>query len=245
MDISVVIPAYNEEKNITATLADVVSYLQRKFDSSWEVLIVDDGSLDETYRMAGSYIAAAGNASGNIKLLKNDKNTGKGSAVRKGMIAAKGEIRLFMDADNATRISEVEKFLPLFRQGADIVIGSRKIRGSLIVEKQPLIRRLGSLAYHLIVKFVLGTNASDYNCGFKALKGSVAEKIFSVALADGWEFDAEILFIAKKKGYSIKEAPVIWEHKDTSKVRAASAGISSLKGVLKIKRNDIAGKYNN
>ncbi len=241
--ISVIIPAYNEEKNITNTLQEVAGYLTGKFGKDWEAIVVDDGSSDATYRLAEECIRTLKEANANLRLLKNEKNAGKGSAVRKGMLAAQGDIRLFMDADNATRIEELEKLLPPFSEEADIVIGSRKIKGALIVEKQPFIRRFASRVYHWIVKLLLGTSVSDYNCGFKALKGGVARDLFSIGQANGWEFDAELLFLAKKKGYRVREVPVIWQHKGTSKVQTAHATISSLKGIFSIKKNELEGKY--
>lgn len=243
MKLSVIVPAYNEEKNIAATLNNVIGYLDERFAGDWELIIVDDGSRDATYTVAQGLIKSLPEYSGRFRLLKNEVNTGKGSAVRKGMLAAKGDMRLFMDADNATRIVEFDKFIPKFDEGFDIVVGSRKLKDSRIVEKQPFIRRFASRVYYWIVRITLGTNVSDYNCGFKALKGSVAHALFGVAKANGWEFDAEMLFLGKKKGYSLTEVPVVWEHKDTSKVRAARATISSLKGIFSIKKNESEGKY--
>jgi dolichyl-phosphate beta-glucosyltransferase len=168
---------------------------------------------------------------------------GKGAAVRKGMLKAQGNIRLFMDADNSTNIRELEKALILLNKDCDIVISSRKLKDSSIIKKQPFIRRVMSKIHHLIVNFILGTRVSDYNCGFKVFKKDASEKLFSLQKINRWVFDAEVLFLAKKYGYLVKEIPIRWEYKDTSKVKPLQATVSSLKEILKIKINALKGKY--
>jgi dolichyl-phosphate beta-glucosyltransferase len=261
MKISVIIPAYNEEKNIISTLEEVVGYLKNKFANDWEVIVVDDGSSDNTYGLVREWIEKRGLRDsginglmdlrikelkdyGNVRLLKNEKNMGKGASVRRGMLEAKGDIRFFMDADNSTNIRELDKALPLLNEGVDIVISSRKLKDSLITRKQPFLRQFMSRVHHWIVNLLLGTRVSDYNCGFKVFKADVAEKLFSLQRINRWVFDAEILFIGKRKGYIVKEIPVTWEHKSTSKVRPLYDMISSLRGIFEIKINDFQGKYN-
>ena len=242
--ISVIIPAYNEEKNIIATLKVTIEYLVNKFKKDWELIVVDDGSADGTYALTGNFINASPEIRDNLKLLKNERNLGKGAAVRKGMIAAEGAIRLFMDADNSTNMREFDRIAPYFDDSScNIVIGSRKLKSSRIIRKQPLVRRFMSLVHTLIIRLVLGVDISDINCGFKAFKADVAKKIFSSQKIDGWVFDAEILFLAGKFGYALKEVPVEWEHKDTSKVRPLGAALSSLKGIWEVKKNDLQGRY--
>ncbi len=242
--ISVIIPAYNEEKNIIATLKVTIEYLVNKFKKDWELIVVDDGSSDRTYLLSGDFIDASPEMRDNLKLLKNETNLGKGAAVRKGMMAAQGAIQLFMDADNSTNIEELAKVLPCFDdKSCDIVIGSRKLKSSRIIRKQPLVRRFMSLAHTLIICLALGVDVSDINCGFKAFKADVAKKIFSLQKIDGWVFDAETLFLAGKLGYILKEVPIEWEHKDTSKVRPLRAALSSLKGIWEVKKNDLKGRY--
>jgi dolichyl-phosphate beta-glucosyltransferase len=242
MEISVVIPAYNEAQNITATLSEVVDYLAKRFNQ-WEVIVVDDGSKDATCRLVETFAKNAGSKNYQVQLLKNERNLGKGAAVRKGMLFAKGKLRLFMDADNATKIDELDNFLPFFAERIDIAIGSRKLKDSLVIEGQPFMRRLASFVYHWLVKLILGTEVSDYNCGFKAFRGKVAERIFSLQRTERWEFDAEISFLAKQMGYAVQEIPIAWQHKATSKVRAGHAALTSLLGIFKIRMYHLRGLY--
>ena len=241
---SVIIPAYNEEKNIIATLKVTIEYLVNKFKKDWELIVVDDGSADRTYTLVDDFINTPPEIRDNLKLLKNETNLGKGAAVRKGVMAARGAVQLFMDADNSTHIGELAKVLPCFDdKSCDIVIGSRKLKSSHIIRKQPFVRRFMSFVHALIIRVVLGVDASDINCGFKAFKADVAKKIFSLQKIDGWVFDAEILFLAEKLGYNLKEVPVEWEHKDTSKVLPITAALSSLRGIWEVKKNDLQRRY--
>jgi dolichyl-phosphate beta-glucosyltransferase len=244
MELSVVIPAYNEEKNIASTLREVTGYLTVALPpDKWEIIVVDDGSADATNVLTKEFISRYPE-NYNIRLLKNEINSGKGAAVRKGMLSAKGETRLFMDADNATRIPELEKMLPFAKSGYGIVIGSRKLKGSSIREKQPFLRRLFGQAHHLMVELVLGLKMSDFNCGFKCFNAAAADIIFKKQRFNGWVFDAEILFIAKHNNIKVKEVPIEWEHKATSKVRILRDTINSLKGILIIRLNHLRGFYN-
>lgn len=245
--ISVVIPAYNEEANICSTLKDVIGYLCQTFKDAWEIIVVDDGSTDRTAALVEEFIEMhkdeAEDGAERISLLKNVQNTGKGASVRKGMFAAEGEIRLFMDADNSTNIRELSKMLPLFNEGCDIVIASRKLETSIISRPQPLFRRFMSSIHHAMVGVILGTRVSDYNCGFKAFRASVAQSLFSRQRVNRWVFDAEIIFLAKKYGFRIGEIAVTWHHKDTSKVRAIKDSSESFMKVLSIRLNDWRGRY--
>lgn len=243
MEISVIIPSYNEEKNIMDTLNDVAGYLSKKFPDSWEIVVVDDGSVDSTYKLAKDFMGAQSRYKDRIRLLQNEKNSGKGAAVRKGMLAAKGKMLLFMDADSATKITEFDKMLPAFSSGYDFMVGSRHLEGAFIKEKQPLLRRLFGKVHHYIVGAVLGISASDYNCGFKSFSARVAKTLFSKQRIDGWVFDAEVLFLARKNNIKIKEIPVEWEHKSTSKVRILRDTIKSLMGIIEIRLNDMKGYY--
>lgn len=243
MEISVIIPAYNEEKNIVNTLKEVVPYLSGRFKDGWEIVVVDDGSVDSTIKLIEEFVKIDPLAVSRVRLLKNIKNSGKGSAVRKGMLAAEGKMRLFMDADNATRISEFDKMIPILKSGGDFIIGSRWTKGAQIKERQPLLRRLFGKVHHIIVGAILGIKASDYNCGFKSFSAPAAQTLFSKQKIDGWVFDAEVLFLARKNGIKIQEIPVEWEHKSTSKVKILRDTINSLKGILTIKLNDMKGLY--
>lgn len=246
MRISVIIPAYNEERNIISTLEEVENYLKKKFTDDWEIIVVDDGSRDKTAGLIERFIEERKKIKPGvcIHLLRNEKNRGKGASVRKGIFFAQGEIRLFMDADNSTRIREIEKFLPFLERGVDIIISSRKLKNSVIIKHQPFLRRFMSRIHGIIVSLLLGIKVSDYNCGFKVFKDKAAKELFSVQNINRWVFDAEILFLAKKYGFTVKEVPIIWEHKDTSKVKPFQATINSLREICRIKINELMGRYN-
>jgi len=241
-NISVVIPAYNEEVNILSTLEEVVSYLKSKFRENWEVIVVDDGSRDNTANLVVSYIHKH-NLDANVKLLKNNTNKGKGFSVKRGMLEAKGILRLFMDADNSTKIRELDKMLSLIDRGYDIIVASRRLPQSTIYHDQPFLRRFIGKVYHILVSLLLGLNLSDYSCGFKLFKREAADFIFSRQLIEGWIFDAEVLFIGNKANFLIKDVPVGWIHKDTTKVRPFKDALKSVFDILKIKLNHLSGKY--
>lgn len=236
--LTIIIPAYNEEANIKNTLIEIAEYLKNK-GLSYEMIVVDDGSADKTAKIAQD-------ASGmftDFRLLKNEKNKGKGSAVRKGMFAARGECALFMDADNSTSIYELDKFLPYFKEGYDIVIASRRLKDSMVEESQPFLRAKMGQFYILLTKIMLGLDLSDFNCGFKAYNTRSAMPIFKLQKMDDWSFDVELLFLANKYRLKIKEAPVRWVHKSGSKVKPFKDAIKSFASVLKIKLNDIRHRY--
>lgn len=236
--LTIMIPAYNEEKNIKSTLLEISEYLKNKsFDC--ELIIVDDGSGDRTSEFAGS----AASLFKRFSLLKNDHNRGKGYSVRRGMLAAKGEYTLFMDADNSTSIYEFDKFLPYLKEGYDVVIASRRLKDSLVEEPQPFLRAKMGKFYIFLSKIILKLNLSDFNCGFKVYKMESSRFIFNLQKMDGWSFDVEALFLANKYGLKIKEVPVRWVHKSGSKVRPFKDAMKSLISIFKIKVNDLNHIY--
>lgn len=236
--LTIIIPAYNEEKTIRGTLFEIAEYLKHKEFSS-EVMVVDDGSNDSTAECARS----TSGMFANFRLLSYGGNRGKGYAVKSGMSAAKGKYALFMDADNSTSISELDKFLPYFKEGYDVVIASRRLRESLVEEKQPFLRAKMGRFYILLSKISLGLDLSDFNCGFKIYNVNNAGFIFRLQRMDDWSFDVELLFLANKYGLKIKEVPVRWVHKSGSKVKPFSDAVKSFFSLVKIKMNDINDKY--
>lgn len=233
--LSVIIPAYNEEKRIAATLRDVNDYFKRQSFES-EILLLDDGSRDKTVEVARSLNIP------NLKIIDNPENHGKGYVVRQGMLEARGSYRLFTDADNSTKISELEKFWPYFQEGFDVVIGSIEIKGSAIRERAAWYRRtLGKLA-KILIRLVLIWEIHDTQRGFKCFTAESAAKIFPKQTIERWGFDMEILQIAKKQGFKIKELPVSWENPAGSKVTLGSY-FSSLRELMRIKWNSLRGKY--
>ncbi len=238
MNLSVIIPAYNEAHRISDTLVSIKDYLSKQ-DYDWEVLVVSDGSKDETSRIVSEFASQ----NPNFRLIDNKKNHGKGYVVQQGMLGAKGDFRLFTDADNSTTINQIEKFWPFFNQDYDIVIGSIEIKGAEIFENAQWYRRfLGRLSKYLI-RLVAGLwEIHDTQRGFKLFTAKASQDIFSRVKIDRFGFDIEVLAIAKKLGYKIKEVPVVWSNPGESKVSLKSY-IQTFRELFKIRWNLWTGKY--
>ena len=236
--LSIIIPAYNEEKNIGLTLDDIAGYLSSK-DIACEVIVVDDGSTDGTVPEA----LTRSDAFCDFRVIKSFPNRGKGYVVRKAMLEAIGKYVMFMDADNSTPISEVEKFLKSIENGCDAAIGSRRMKESEVMVPESAARIFLGNIYMLLSKLILGISVSDFNCGFKMYRRCVAERIFCLQKMDGWCFDVELILIMKKLNMHIEEIPVRWSHEHDSKVRPIKAGFESFTGLVRIKLNDIRGIY--
>lgn len=236
--LTVIIPAYNEERTIGNTLEEISGYLTKK-KIPYEIIVVDDGSTDGTIEKA----KARSGLFNNFKILKNVTNRGKGYSVKRGVLSAEGEYVLFMDADNSTSIYEFDKFLPVFKEGYEAVIASRRLRDSDVEEPQPLLRAKMGQFYIFLARIILGLNLSDFNCGFKAYKKESMRRIFDLQSMNDWSFDVELLFLIKKFGLKLKEVPVKWVHKSGSKVRPIRDGIRSFLSVIKIRANDIIKFY--
>ncbi len=239
MYLSVIIPAYNEETRLPKTLEEIDKYLKKQ-NYDYEIMVVNDGSKDKTVEVAKSLMPEIKN----LKVTGYEKNRGKGYAVRFGMLEAKGDYRLFTDADNSTSIDHLEKIWPEFKKGFGIIIGSRDIKGAVLDPPQPWIRKLilGE-GFKLYRKIILGLwGIEDTQCGFKCFTKRVTKDIFPKCRIDRFAFDPEILVIAKKLGSKIKEIPVYWKNDPESKVKPKWIANMAI-DLLKIRRNLIAGKY--
>ncbi len=234
--ISVVIPAYNEEKKLEPSLQRITEYLEKNF-KDYEVLLIDDGSKDTTVEIANKFKEKK------VKIIQNPKNMGKGFSVKLGMINAKYDPILFSDADLATPIEETEKFLATIQKGYDVVVASRNIEGAKITVEQPKYRQVLGKAFPLIVKNMILPDFKDTQCGFKMFKKNAARKIFPRQTIQRWAFDVEVMFIAKKLGYKIKELPVTWTDKGDSKLSPVKDSLKMFNEILKIKYNEIKGEY--
>lgn len=243
--LSVVIPAYNEAKNLeTGVLDRVWEYLKLQ-PYSYEVLIVDDGSKDETVEMAKKQCQGKRG----FRVVENPHG-GKALTVISGMQKTMGEIAIFTDMDQATPIDQIEKLLPYFDQGYDVVIGSRHGR-----KGAPLIRKVSAWGFALIRTILLGLPYTDTQCGFKAFNQQAIKEIFPV-LEEIWKvkaasgaavnagFDVEMLFIAKQKGFKIAEVPVEWHYVGTERVQLIKDAYEAISDMLRIRLNQIQGKYN-
>ena len=237
--ISIIIPAYNEEKRLQLTLLSLSQELLLYPHFEFEVFVVDDGSNDSTESVAKTFQSHIKN----LTVMRGEKNRGKGFAVKQGMRAAHGNWRLFMDADNATPFSEFSKMIPYLEQNYDILIGSRNISGSKIVVSQPWNRKILGLMGVFFVKSIFLLNNSDIHCGFKCFRGEVANKIFSQTKINRWVFDDEVLILAKKMGYTIKEIPITWGDVKMHSTVKMSDYVASLFDILRIKYWLITKQY--
>jgi len=237
--LSVIIPAYNEARRLPKTLTEIDKYL-RKQSYDYEILVVNDGSRDKIAEVVRCLTPGVKH----LRLIDNKENKGKGAVVRQGMLEAKGEFRLFTDADNSTSIDQLEKMWPEFEKGSDIVIGSRDVKGAVLNPPQPWLRNviLGE-GFKLLRKIIVGLwELGDTQCGFKCFTKKAAENIFPKCKIDRFAFDPEILVIAKKLGYKIKEISVYWKNDPESKVKFKSM-IKMLIDLFKIRWNLIKHKY--
>lgn len=235
--LSVIIPAYNEEKRIATTLLDIDRYLARQ-KYTYEIIVVSDGSEDNTAEV----VRKAQQLVKNLRLIDNKENHGKGYVTRQGILEAKGEYRLFMDADNSTKIDHLDLFWPETKTN-DIVIGSIEVKGAKIHESAQWYRRwLGKLAKY-IIRVVAGLwEIKDTQRGFKLFNKKSAEAIFSKQTLTRWGFDFEILVLAKKMGFKTKEVAVDWYNPGESKVSIGSY-VKTFIELLKIKYNFLTNKY--
>lgn len=236
MELSVVIPAYNEARRIGPTLDRIRSYLQEDLPDH-EIILVDDGSMDDT-------VSVAQNAGGSsLRVLRNEKNLGKGAAVKKGMLEAQGDYILFTDSDLSTPIEELRAFMEKAREGWDVVIASRNAKGANKEVKQPFFRQLLGRGFPFLVR-MLGLGAfSDTQCGFKLFRNEVAYKILPLQRREGFAFDVELLYLVRLKGFSLAELPVVWLDKEESKVFLLRDGWKMVGDLLRIRFDQWSGKY--
>ena len=232
--VSIIIPAYNEEKRLPATLERVREYLRSGSWEASEIVVVNDGSRDATAKIA----AKAG-----ARVLHNPGNRGKGYAVRHGMLDAKNEWVLLTDADLSAPIEELDKLWTAAEgAGAPVVIGSRALDRSLIGVRQPAFRDFSGRFFNLVMRLVTGLPFSDTQCGFKLFRAQAAREIFSRQRLDGFGFDVEILYIARRLGYVCLEIPVRWNDVAGSKV-SLGRGIGAFSDLFRVRWNGLTRKY--
>ncbi len=235
--LSVIIPAYNEDKLIKSTLIEISNFLSDRH-YSFEIIVIDDGSCDNTATISENLKATIKN----LIVLKNEKNYGKGYSVARGMLFANGKYRLFMDADSSTTIDQIKNFMPFFKNGYDVVIGDRGLKESEIKKHQALHKNLLGNFGNILIQFIAVFGISDTQCGFKIFSVKSAENIFSKITVNRWGFDIEALAIANKLGYKIKTIPVVWENREETRVHFMDY-LLTFKELLKIKINLLRKKY--
>jgi dolichyl-phosphate beta-glucosyltransferase len=230
--LSIIIPAYNEEKRISASLDKIYAYFEPR-GKQYEVILVDDGSTDKTVNISQTSTLAA---SGKLKIISNERNRGKGFSVRRGILSSRGEFVLFTDADLSTPITEIEKLMKKIDGVADIAIASRSVKDSNLVISQPWYRQTMGRVFNLFVKALLFADYNDTQCGFKLFKGDIAREIAEKMKIEGFCFDVEMLYLAKKTGLRINETGVTWENSIESKVTILNSSFSMFTDLLRIKK---------
>jgi dolichyl-phosphate beta-glucosyltransferase len=236
--LSVIIPAFNEASriNLPSVINSITDYLKsQKFPT--ELIVVNDGSTDATLKQLKE-----GQKKHRLKIISYSQNRGKGFAVKTGVLAAKGKYRLFLDMDLSVPIEELKKNLPYLKKN-EVIIGSRKTKGSRLIVRQSKVRETLGKGFSFLSQLILGVKVRDFTCGFKCFSQNAAEKIFQKSLVNGWGFDSETLFLAKKFGFSIKEVPVIWKNDPKTRVKFPRDIFRSFFELVKIRLNDLAGLY--
>jgi glycosyltransferase involved in cell wall biosynthesis len=236
--LSIVIPAYNEGARIEWALNRVMACVEQQ---GWdaEVLVVDDGSSDSTPLIVQHWMERYPR----LHLIQNKGNRGKGYAVRNGLLQAAGEVVMFTDGDLSAPMEEAELLLAAIADGADVAIGSRWMDKTRQTLRQPLYRRFFGRCFNWVTRTAMGLPFKDTQCGFKAFKRPAAQVIFRLQRIERWGFDPEILFIARKLGYEIREVPVTWGHDERSRMSYLKDGMKMLEEMAVIRGNSIAGRY--
>jgi dolichyl-phosphate beta-glucosyltransferase len=230
-DLSVIIPAYNEECRLGESLPVVWEYLRGRF-ADFELIVVDDGSSDATGRVVESF---ARDHPG-VKLVAYQPNRGKGYAVRAGILEAEGALVLFSDADLSTPIEEIEALLERLDAGSDVAIGSRAVPGSDLRVRQPWYRELAGRSFNRLARLVATPGLRDTQCGFKLFHRRAAQDVFGRMAEDGFSFDIEALHLAIRLGYEVAEVPVQWTHREGSKVRLLRDSTRMFLALIRVRR---------
>ena len=235
--LSLILPAYNEEKRLPECMEKVAKFIKQRGEPI-EVLLVENGSHDRTYEMALEYAKK-------YPWLKvfHEETPGKGNAVRRGMLEGRGKYRMFADVDFSMPIDEISRFIPPELSDYQVAIGSREVKGA-VRYNEPATRHFTGRVFNLIVRILLGLpGIHDTQCGFKSFSAEAAEKLFSVQRINGWAFDAEVLFLAKQYGYKIIEVPVQWYYDGNSKINVIQDSIKMFRELLQIRANYRKGLY--
>ena len=231
------IPCYNEALIIQQNIKLIIDFLSHK-GFAWEIVVVDDGSTDDSVKEILSIKHVA------LKLIHYNLNKGKGTAIRIGIINSSGEYIIFMDADLSVSLTSIDTFLNKIESSdIEIFVASRKQIRSHVLVRQPWLREQLGKGFTTLARIITGVKVSDFTCGFKGFTRKAAWKIFTNAKINGWGFDAEILYLAKKYGYIIKEIPIDWTDRRGSKVKFPQALFSSTLDLVRLKFNDWTGKY--
>ncbi|HEY4593263.1 MAG TPA: dolichyl-phosphate beta-glucosyltransferase [Thermoanaerobaculia bacterium] len=225
IELSVVVPAYNEEKRLAPGLRQALDYLARRGEP-YELLVVDDGSRDETIRVAESFVPQG------VRVVRHERNRGKGAAVRTGLLASRGRKVLISDADFSTPIEEVEKLERFLQDGTPLVIGSRGLADSQIRQRQPIYREMMGRTFNRLIRLFGVRGIRDTQCGFKLARGEEGRRIASELKIEGFAWDVEMIWLARRRGYGIAEVGVVWVNSPDSRVDPIRSSFSMLRDVI-------------
>lgn len=231
------IPAFNEERRLPPTLEILVAWARRQ-PFACEFVIVDDGSKDRTADVARASLDGMEH-----RVLAHAVNSGKGAGLRTGMTAARGEFVLMTDADLSTPIEEVERFLALHDTGVPVVIGTRKAKGANVLRRQSLIRERMGRVYTLLSNALVCPGVSDFTCGFKSFRADACREVFGRLRETGWAYDSEVLYLARRLGYEVRELPVRWTNDPSTRVRLFRDSMGSFAGLVRIRARVLFGRY--
>lgn len=234
--LSIVIPAHNEENRLPGTLEQVFAFLEKQ-DYPAEVLVVENGSADRTFEIAHSFTEKHPQ----LRVLQNDQR-GKGLAVRRGMLEARGQYRFICDADLSMPIEEVGKFIPPTLTDFDVAIGSREAPGA-VRYNEPAYRHWGGRGINLVIRLLILPGLQDTQCGFKCFSAEASERLFRLQTMPGWSFDIELLYLARRAGLRIREIPIHWYFGDDSKVSAVRDALNMIRDIFRIHANARRGIY--
>ena len=234
--LSIVIPAHDEESRLPRTLGQIFAFLESQ-SYSFEVVIVENGSTDRTLELAHGFAARHPNL-----IVIHEEQSGKGNAVRRGMLEAHGEYRFICDADLSMPISEVQKFIPPALNDFDLAIASREAPGAIRFN-EPFYRHWGGRAINLVIRLLILPGLNDTQCGFKCFRAEIAEKLFRQQTLMGWSFDIELLYLARRKHLRVKEIPIQWYFGADSKVNAVRDALRMISDIFRIHINTLRRRY--
>lgn len=234
--LSIVLPAHNEEQRLPRTLDEINVFIQAQ-SYPVEVVLVENGSTDRTLEIAREYATRQPYLN-----VIHEEQRGKGRAVRTGMLAAKGQYRIFCDVDFSMPVSEINRFIPPTLPDSQVAIASREAPGAIRYH-EPYYRHLSGRVFNTLVRLLALPGLQDTQCGFKCFRGDIADEIFPLQTNNGWTFDVEVLYIARQRGYKIVEVPIPWYFNPESKIRMARDSWNMVRELLAIRRNSRAGLY--